>query len=80
MTTILGRTVAAVASSALVVLWCNDAAAYRPFDGTDAAVAEPDTIEIELGPVEYVRQGDERMLITECAVELRVRQGMGGRP
>ncbi len=63
MTTILGRTVAAVASSALVVLWCNDAAAYRPFDGTDAAVAEPDTIEIELGPVEYVRQGDERMLI-----------------
>jgi hypothetical protein len=45
------------------MLWCNDASAYRPFDGTDAAVAEPDTVEIELGPAEYVRQGDERLLI-----------------
>jgi hypothetical protein len=67
MTSILSRTVTAVASSALAMLWCNDAFAYRPFDGTDAAVAEPDTIEIELGPAEYVRQGDERMLIAPNA-------------
>src|SRR5258707_763566 len=60
---ILGPTVAAVVSSALAMLWCNDASAYRPFDGTDAAVAERDTVEIELGPAEYVRQGDERLLI-----------------
>src|SRR6266403_2121172 len=69
---ILGRTVAAVASSALAILWCNDASAYRPFDGTDAAVAELDNIEIELGPAEYVRQGDERMLI---APNVRVNYG-----
>ena len=54
---------AAVASSALAMLWCDNATAYRPFDGTDAAVAEPDNLETEFGPVEYVRQGDERMLI-----------------
>jgi hypothetical protein len=65
MTSILSRTVTAVASSALAMLWCNDATAYRTFDGTDAAVAEPDTVEIELGPAEYVRQGNERMLISQ---------------
>jgi hypothetical protein len=59
MTTILGRTVAAFALG----LWCGNAAAFRPFDGTDAAVVEPDKVEIEFGPTEYVRQGDERMLI-----------------
>jgi hypothetical protein len=61
--TFLGRTVAAVASSALVILWYNDASAYRPFDGTDAAVAELDNIEIELGPAEFTAKADERMLI-----------------
>jgi hypothetical protein len=63
MTTILERTVTVVAASAVAMFWCNEAMAYRPFDGTDAAVAEPDNVEIELGPAEYVRQGDERMLI-----------------
>jgi hypothetical protein len=69
---ILGPTVAAVVSSALAMLWCNDASAYRPFDGTDAAVAEPDIVEIELGPVEYVRRGDARLLI---APNVRVNYG-----
>ncbi len=63
MRTTLRRIVAAIASPALAMLWCNDASAFRPFDGTDAAVVEPDKVEIELGPAEYVRQGDERMLI-----------------
>jgi hypothetical protein len=63
MKTIFGRTLAAVASSALAMLWRDNATAFRPFDGTDAAVAEQDNVEIELGPAEYVRQGDERMLI-----------------
>jgi hypothetical protein len=61
----LSQTVAVVASSALAMLWRNDATAYRTFDGTDAAVAEPDTVEIELGPAEYVRQGNKRMLISQ---------------
>lgn len=41
--------------------------AYRPFDGTDAAVAEPGQVEAELGPVEYLRQGSERSLIAPAA-------------
>ena len=60
MTSMLGRTMATLA---LGLLWCGNAAAFRPFDGTDAAVVEPDKVEIEIGPTEYVRQGDERMLI-----------------
>ena len=63
MTVVFGRRITAIAASALAVLCCNEAAAYRPFDGTDAAVAEPDTVEVELGPAEYVHQGDERLLI-----------------
>ena len=38
------------------------ARAYRPFSGTDAAVAEPGEVEIELGPAEYLRDGAERTL------------------
>ena len=37
--------------------------AFRPFDGTDAAVADPGTIEIEIGPAGYLREGSERTLI-----------------
>src|SRR5947207_9311214 len=36
----------------LVVACCGRAFAYRPFDGTDAAVAEPGVVEIELGPAQ----------------------------
>jgi hypothetical protein len=43
--------------------WSVPAFGYRPFDGTDAAVAEPGQAEIELGPTEYFREGPERMLI-----------------
>jgi hypothetical protein len=36
--------------------------AYRPFDGTDAAVADHGQLEIELGPAEYRRADAERTL------------------
>jgi hypothetical protein len=55
-----------------VNLWSGEAEAYRPFDGTDAAVAETGEIEIELGPVEYLRDGAERMLL---APDLRINYG-----
>ena len=55
-----------------VNLWSGEAEAYRPFDGTDAAVAETGEIEIELGPVEYIRDGAERMLL---APDLRINYG-----
>ena len=41
----------------LVLLWPLTAGAYRPFDGTDADVAEVHEFELELGPAGYYRQG-----------------------
>src|ERR1700720_2305462 len=63
---------AALATAAALTCWCGDVEAYRPFDGTDAAVAETGEIEIELGPVEYLRQGAERALL---APDLRINYG-----
>jgi hypothetical protein len=56
------RGVAALASAAALACWCATAQAYRPFDGTDAAVAAPGEMEIEFGAVEYLREGSERTL------------------
>ncbi len=39
------------------------AEAYRPFDGTDADVAEVGVFELELGPVQYYRLGSQNYLI-----------------
>jgi len=64
--------VAALAAASAIICWCGDAEAYRPFDGTDAAVAETGEMEIELGPVEYLRQGAERALL---APDLRINYG-----
>ncbi len=50
------RQVAAVASISISVgLWAAPAAAYRPFDGTDAAVADLGELEIEFQPAGFVR-------------------------
>jgi hypothetical protein len=46
-----------------VAAWPRDAQAFRPFDGTDAAVADKGEMEIELGPVGYLRDGADRTLI-----------------
>ena len=64
--------VAALAAAAVLSCWAGAARAYRPFDGTDAAVAETGEVEIELGPVEYLRDGAERTLF---APDLRVNYG-----
>ena len=58
----------AVAASAALACWCSNAQAYRPFDGTDAAVADRDQLEIELGPVEYRREDAERALFAPDTV------------
>jgi hypothetical protein len=74
------KTVGAVAALAAagVTLWCGEAVAYRPFDGTDAAVAETGEIEVEFGPVEYLRVGAEHMLFTpDLRGQLRLRLGVG---
>jgi hypothetical protein len=42
--------------------------AYRPFDGTDAAVADPGELEIELQPAGALWQQAEKMLIAPATV------------
>src|SRR5262249_61091869 len=44
------RSFLAVFAAGLLLGWTSDAFAYRPFDGTDAAVADPGEVEIELQP------------------------------
>jgi hypothetical protein len=56
-----------VATVALA-LWSAPAVAYRPFDGTDAAVAKPGEVEIELGPVGALRQGSQTTLVAPATV------------
>src|SRR5438477_12944361 len=64
---------AALAATAAVSCWSGGAAwAYRPFDGTDAAVAETGQVEIELGPVEFLREGSKNTLF---APNLRLNYG-----
>jgi len=55
------RGVAALLPLALAIFWCGRATAYRPFDGTDASVADLDHVEVELGPVEYLRSASQRL-------------------
>jgi hypothetical protein len=45
-----------------------DALAYRPFDGTDADVAELGDFELELGPVHWYSQADQHYLIAPATV------------
>jgi hypothetical protein len=62
---------------ALTLLACAHAAhAYRPFDSTDAAIADPGEIEIELGPVAYT--DSRHASITEAPV-LTVNAGLVSR-
>ncbi len=45
----------------LALLLCTRwAHAYRPFDGTDADVAEVGVYEVEIGPAGYLREGRDR--------------------
>jgi len=64
--------VAALAVAAVLACSSGTAWAYRPFDGSDAAVAATGEIEIELGPVEYLREGAERTLF---APDYRINYG-----
>ena len=57
-----------LACALLAALWANDALAYRPFDGTDAAVAEPGLVEIELGPARYQQIGSDGTLFAPDVV------------
>ena len=42
--------------------------AYRPFDGTDASVPDAGEFELELAPVQHLREGSERSWIAPAVV------------
>jgi hypothetical protein len=48
--------------------WSGPAWAYRPFDGTDAAVAAPGEVEIELQPAGRLREGGSTTLVAPATV------------
>lgn len=58
---------AALVASALFAL-SGPARAYRPFDGTDAAVAEQGALELEIQPVGYLREGRTERLVAPALV------------
>jgi hypothetical protein len=49
-------------------VWSGSAQAYRPFDGTDAAVAAPGELEIELQPAGRLRESGATSLIAPATV------------
>src|SRR6266436_3772362 len=51
-----------------VAAWSAPALAYRPFDGTDAAVAAPGEIEIELQPAGRLREQGTTTLVAPATV------------
>ncbi len=53
---------------ALVAAWPAAARAYRPFDSTDAAVADKGELELEVGPIGYVVQGPDKALVAPSLV------------
>jgi hypothetical protein len=58
----------AVLAATTVLLRPDGASAFRPFDGTDAAVADTGQMEIELGPIQYLRQGSAHTLLAPATV------------
>jgi hypothetical protein len=51
-----------------IALFSSRADAYRPFDGTDADVAELGSFELELGPAHYYYQAGQNYLIAPATV------------
>jgi hypothetical protein len=54
--------------SGFLAVRSDHANAFRPFDGTDAAVAGLGELELELEPAGLLRQGAERTLIAPAAI------------
>ena len=62
------RRIAALAGASALVCWCGSAHAYRPFDGTNADVASPGQVVIELGPAQYLREDSAHTRLAPSAV------------
>src|SRR5262249_35806999 len=46
-----------------IIGWSGISFAYRPFDSTDAAVADVGQLEVEFGPVQFRRSNEEQTVI-----------------
>ena len=57
-----------LASAVVAIFWARLAAAYRPFDGTDADVAERGEVELEIGPAGYHQEGSSRFVVAPALV------------
>lgn len=74
LTSLIGLTISGIRHVGIVMVplmmlaWSSDAFGYRPFDGTDAAVAEFGLMEIELGPAQYAIVGPDRTLFAPDVV------------
>jgi hypothetical protein len=64
----MGHRVLAWFSSLAALSFAGRAYAYRPFDGTDADVADVGVFELELGPAQFVRQGTRNYVLAPSAV------------
>ena len=58
----------AVLATGLLLGLISEASAYRPFNGTDAAVADPNEVEIEFQPVGALTQDSDKSLVGPWAV------------
>src|SRR6516225_6083968 len=65
---LLQRALLAVLATGLVLGWTSEAFAYRPFDGTDAAVADPGEVEVELQPAGAQWSREQNLLIAPAVV------------
>jgi hypothetical protein len=64
----LKRLVSGACVASGLAAWSGSAAAYRPFDGTDAAVAAPGEVEIEFQPAGRLRDETGTSLIAPATV------------
>jgi hypothetical protein len=62
------RTFIAVFAAGLLLGLISEARAYRPFDGTDAAVADPREVEIEFQPAGAQWSREQNLLIAPAVV------------
>jgi hypothetical protein len=65
---LLPRSLLAMFVAGLLLGWSSEARAYRPFDGTDAAVADPGETEIELQPAGAQWSHEQNQLIAPAVV------------
>ena len=58
-----------------LIAWSSHAGAYRPFDGTDADVAELHQVELEIGPAGYYQQASAHDFVSGGVIDFGFASG-----